>query len=77
MLKNNNLKKKSTLATHRATVLDHENVLWSWTLCNTRSKCIYIGKCIGVSREGYKLNYITMPTDDVIICYKKKRHANF
>jgi len=27
--------------------------------------------------DEYKLHYATMPTDDVIMCYKKKRHANF
>jgi len=40
-------------------------------------KCIYTGKYIGISRDEYKLHDMTMPTDDVIKCYKKKRHANF
>jgi len=72
-----------TLATHRADILDHEHVLWSWTLWSTCSwsemfvRCDIVsthlliqkghdcvqtntGKCIGVSRNEYKLHDVTI-----------------
>lgn len=44
-----NYKKTSTPVTHRATVLDLENVLWLWTLWNTCPQCIYTGRRIQIT----------------------------
>jgi len=39
-------------------------------------KCIYTSKYIGVSRDEYKSHDVTMATDDVIKCCKKKKTSD-